>query len=114
MFTLQLGRCYFRLGYEEVVRSRETGCEELLCERSIALDKNWKRDDLKERRYVASVDIKDEWRGRGFGRALMGKAVEMAVGDQQLIELAAAEMLREFWYLTPWKVLKRNVVRIIV
>lgn len=41
---------------------------------------------------MESLDVKDEWRGRGLGRALMEKAVEMAVEDQQPIGLVATEM----------------------
>lgn len=61
-------------------------------ERYNSLDKHWKREDLKERWFVESLDVKDEWRGRGLGRALMEKAVEMAVEDQQPIGLVATEM----------------------
>lgn len=60
--------------------------------------KHWERGDLKERWYVGTVCVKDEWQGRGVGRALMGEAVAKCIEDRLPLTLSATESGRHLYH----------------
>lgn len=51
----------------------------------------WERVDLKERWYVESLCVKDEWRGRGVGKALMELVTRRCVEEKLPLTLSATE-----------------------
>ncbi|OBT84149.1 hypothetical protein VE02_07486 [Pseudogymnoascus sp. 03VT05] len=76
-------------------------------------EKHWKdREDRKNRWYVQSVVVAEQWRGRGVGKKLMAWVLEQAQKEGVPVSLEASLMGERLYRSIGFELLDRFIVRI--
>lgn len=77
---------------KKLTTEAEKNAAQITVEKFETLEKRyWERPDLQERWYVGSVCVKDEWQGRGVGRALMELVTKRCEMERLPLTLSATE-----------------------